>query len=418
MQYIEKVARLKALQILYPEKHYTSTNASNFKSLIDPVTDSINDPNLKFVEFDEEPNYVRENATFFSLVRNEELYSMLESINYVETRFNRRYHYDWIFANDEEFTENFKSEVSNLVSGNTTFVTIPKEYWSYPDFIDQKKASNARMKMKKKGIIYGGSESYRHMCRFNSGFFYRMDCFKGLKYYWRVEPDIKFSCDLNYDYFKYMRENNLKYGWTMALHEIPETVKGLYEATKEYFRDLHPDYIPSNNHIEFITQDNEDSFNMCHYWSNFEIGDLDFLRSKQYTEYFEYLDRKGGFFYERWGDAPIHTLAVSYLLNKDEIHYFDNTGYYHVPHTQCPRDQETRKELHCICQSSIDFNWGSSDSCLAYYYETKEIERPSNVPIRGYTAHRQNNKRENIESIERDYETINNSYRERQVFIE
>ena len=33
-------------------------------------------------------------------------------------------------------------------------------------------------------------------------------------------------------------------------------------------------------------------------WSNFEIGDMDFWRSPIYSEYFKFLDEKGGFYYE------------------------------------------------------------------------------------------------------------------------
>lgn len=33
-------------------------------------------------------------------------------------------------------------------------------------------------------------------------------------------------------------------------------------------------------------------------WSNFEIADLDFWRGEAYSAYFDYLDRRGGFYYE------------------------------------------------------------------------------------------------------------------------
>lgn len=33
-------------------------------------------------------------------------------------------------------------------------------------------------------------------------------------------------------------------------------------------------------------------------WSNFEIADMDFWRGEAYTKFFEYLDSKGGFYYE------------------------------------------------------------------------------------------------------------------------
>ncbi len=33
-------------------------------------------------------------------------------------------------------------------------------------------------------------------------------------------------------------------------------------------------------------------------WSNFEIADLNFWRSEPYMKYFEFLEAKGGFYYE------------------------------------------------------------------------------------------------------------------------
>jgi hypothetical protein len=33
-------------------------------------------------------------------------------------------------------------------------------------------------------------------------------------------------------------------------------------------------------------------------WSNFEIADLDFWRGPAYSAYFDFLDAKGGFYYE------------------------------------------------------------------------------------------------------------------------
>lgn len=33
-------------------------------------------------------------------------------------------------------------------------------------------------------------------------------------------------------------------------------------------------------------------------WSNFEIADLDLWRGEAYTKFFEFLDKKGGFYYE------------------------------------------------------------------------------------------------------------------------
>lgn len=54
-------------------------------------------------------------------------------------------------------------------------------------------------------------------------------------------------------------------------------------------------------------------------WSNFEIGDLDLWRGEGYSKFFEYLDSKGGFYYERWGDAPVHSIGAALFAKKDQI---------------------------------------------------------------------------------------------------
>lgn len=41
------------------------------------------------------------------------------------------------------------------------------------------------------GVGKGWMISYRHMCRWNSGFFYRHPRLKDFDWYWRIEPDVR-----------------------------------------------------------------------------------------------------------------------------------------------------------------------------------------------------------------------------------
>jgi len=44
----------------------------------------------------------------------------------------------------------------------------------------------------------------------------------------------------------------------------------------------------------------------------------------------EHLDKLGGFYSERWGDASIRSFAATLLLKPEEIHYFgDDICYCH-----------------------------------------------------------------------------------------
>lgn len=48
--------------------------------------------------------------------------------------------------------------------------------------------------------------------RFQSGFFFRHPLLDEYEYYWRVEPDVQYFCDVDYDVFQMMKDNKFKYG--------------------------------------------------------------------------------------------------------------------------------------------------------------------------------------------------------------
>jgi alpha 1,2-mannosyltransferase len=107
----------------------------------------------------------RARAAFVILARNSDVAGVRSSMQMLEDRFNKRYKYPYIFLNDKEFTEEFKEATSTMTEAETMYGKIPEEHWSYPSWIDQTLAAENRRKLQKDNVIYGGSESYRHMCR-------------------------------------------------------------------------------------------------------------------------------------------------------------------------------------------------------------------------------------------------------------
>ena len=53
------------------------------------------------------------------------------------------------------------------------------------------------------------------------------------------------------------------------------------------------------------------SFTIYGVWSNFEITDMNFFRSEAYQAYFDFLDKKGGFYYEVRLNSSIRTRVVT-----------------------------------------------------------------------------------------------------------
>ncbi|KAF7793212.1 hypothetical protein EIP86_004321 [Pleurotus ostreatoroseus] len=310
------------------------------------------------------PQTRRANATFVLLARNSDLNGVISSMKQMEDRFNKKYQYPYTFLNEEPFSKEFKERITELTDAPVTFGLIPHDDWYQPDWIDENKAKEEREKMVKNKVIYGGSVPYRNMCRFNSGFFFRHELLQQYKYYWRIEPDVTFFCDLDYDPFLVMQDQNKVYGFTVSLYEYEATIPTLWDAVKE-FMEQNEDLVEPGNAMSFISDDRGKTYNRCHFWSNFEIGDLDFWRSEPYMKFFDFLDSKGGFYYERWGDAPVHSIGAALFAKKEQIHFFNDIGYRHNPFQHCPQGAAHAKgKCWCNPNENFDYEWYS---CLNRY---------------------------------------------------
>jgi len=162
-----------------------------------------------------------------------------------------------------------------------------------------------------------------------------------------------------------MQDNEKTYGFTISLPEYGETIETLWQTVRE-FMEQNPDLIAPDNGMRFLSDDNGLTYNRCHFWSNFEIADLDFWRSEPYMRFFEHLDNAGGFYYERWGDAPVHSIGAALLVPKEKLHFFREVGYRHEPFQHCPVDDIHRRGK-CWCdqtQDNFDYHWYS---CMPKY---------------------------------------------------
>lgn len=359
------------------------------------------------------PDYQKMNAAFVMLTRNEELKDVVSSLKSIEEHFNQWFNYPYVFLNDKPFTEEFKATVSKLTNAKVEFGTLDETLWEFPEDIRNTiMFKNAIEDQGDRGILYGSMESYHKMCRFYSGMFYKHPLMQKYEWYWRLEPDVQFFCDLTYDPFLEMHRNNKKYAFTIVIPEIYWTVPNLFRYTKAFIRkfnikvgslwklfatnydilktdedrskfskhenmvrdDLHK-WVKFDHDVDpklsekvtidhFLESGDEDDdlglmflvnrarsappviedefegeeYNLCHFWSNFEIARLDVFDNEIYNNYFEFLESTGGFWKERWGDAPVHTIGLGLTLDIDDVHYFRDIGYMHSILRHCPKN--------------------------------------------------------------------------------
>lgn len=222
---------------------------------------------------------------------------------------------------------------------------VPLEHWSAPEWLDVNLFVDSLEYLGIIGVGKGWMPSYRNMCRWNSGFFYKHARLLDFEYYWRVEPDCHFFCDIDYvspnasedchiieyaqDVFRFMRDNKMKYGFNMNILDDARSFASLWSRTRSFI-DRYPHLLHPQADLDWLLDPHHGGdYNNCQFFSNFEIGDLSFFRGHENEMYFDWLDKSGGFFYERFGDAPIHTLSVAMFLPKHQIHFFRDIGYQH-----------------------------------------------------------------------------------------
>lgn len=301
----------------------------------------------------------RSDSVIVILCRNEDKDEIATTLSNFEDKFNAQHKYPYVFLNDSDWTQEFKDKIRTVTKSDITFGKVEPENWEMPKNIDVSKAKNNWKELAKNKVPYAELESYHNMCRFFSIQFYKHTLLEKYKYYWRIEPGVKFRCKITSDPFDLMNEKDYRYGFTITMREYMQSIKTLPDAVKE-FKEKHENLIPKNiKTLRFMFDG--DKYNGCHFWSNFEIGLLDFFRSKEYEKFAEVLESKGGFYYERWGDAPVHSLAVATLMDAKHVHFFENIGYTHPPFTHCPKNG-----VECDCKPEETFD-NNPLSCLPMY---------------------------------------------------
>ncbi|OAF61792.1 hypothetical protein VC83_01795 [Pseudogymnoascus destructans] len=316
----------------------------------------------------------RINATLLALVRNEEVKGMVQAMRDLERTWNHKFNYPWTFFNDVPFTDEFKELTSAETNAECHYELIPKEHWEVPSWVNGDLFHESTRLLAEQDIQYGEQVSYHQMCRWNSGLFYKHPALANTRYYWRVEPNVHFFCDVDYDVFAYMQDNNKTYGFTINLYDAPQSIPSLWPETIKFLAE-HPEYVHDNNAMEWLTDSQRrpehnkqaNGYSTCHFWSNFEVADMDFWRSQAYEDYFNHLDRAGGFFYERWGDAPVHSVAIGLFEDSSKVHWFRDIGYQHIPFFNCPNSP---KCTGCVTGRLTDGDsWLHQEDCRPNWFK-------------------------------------------------
>lgn len=167
---------------------------------------------------------------------------------------------------------------------------------------------------------------YRHMCRFHAtGIHQHLEelGYGQYEYVMRMDDDGLINSPVGYDLFRYMKVNEKQYGFVNMVADDPACVVDLWEKSEVFFNATS---FPTKEASLFLQWPRG-----VVYYNNFEISALKLWKDRTWRAYMAYIDTTAGIYTQRWGDAPLHTIGVSMLVARSQIHAFTDIAYHHSP---------------------------------------------------------------------------------------
>ncbi|CCH59020.1 hypothetical protein TBLA_0B01770 [Henningerozyma blattae CBS 6284] len=320
-------------------------------------------------------------GVLLSVVFPHELNKFIRTMQTMEDSFNVNFNYDWLILSNETFHQRDLTTLRGLASGKIQFGLIPEDEIRYPTNTDKKKMEKNMEKFVDKKVPFAKSMEMRQKNRYFSKFFYKHALLQPYDYFWRVDPDAVILCKIDYDVFRFMKDNNKTFGFISGSHTYAEVVDGLWNVTSKFMNN-HPQLINKNNLIKFVKND-KDEFNRCQFLTNWEIASFKMFRNDKYEAYSAYLESLQGFFNELWPDNMVHTLFASIYLDREELYHFKNMGFDYNPFRICPIENEILARERCGCFATDDFTWHRL-SCIPQYYELMGLTKKAPVSHNNY----------------------------------
>jgi alpha 1,2-mannosyltransferase len=279
------------------------------------------------------PKPARKKVAIIALCRDSDAGEMALSMASFDAAYNHRHLHDFVIFSETEWKEEAKDTLRRATNATVRFPVLNEEdEWATPSWIDREKFQGVLSARQ----YYGNTESYRRMCRFFAGPVFRTAVLREYEFAWRMDSHVRYLCDLEdgeQDPIRRLEAANATYGYALRMTELMYTVPTLWDTVKAHAtaQGLWPAV-----EREWGIKPDHGMSRACHYWNNFEVTRIDFFRGKEYQALFDHLDKSGGFFYERWGDAPIRTMALILLAKQSEVIQFEEVGYQHPWWYKCP----------------------------------------------------------------------------------
>lgn len=250
----------------------------------------------------------------------------------VYEHFNKQYNYPFVVLSESsEIATKLRAAINDLGQNASllgqVFAYDISRFWNVPDFILARHSNSmqtfvedAYRSIERSGCGYPASLNYWLMCRFQAKGITEIPFVQNFEYIWRLDRDSALCGELPYDIFSFMKENDYWQGY-VAVDTYDQCAQKLTEHVKSFVTEHN--IIPAQGFASIADARTNYIYN------NFEIFKVDFYLSQEYQLFMNYTEHSGGFFYYRWGDAPVRTQASRLFMHPLRMKHFKPREVYY-----------------------------------------------------------------------------------------
>ncbi|CAF0984586.1 unnamed protein product [Rotaria sp. Silwood1] len=218
---------------------------------------------------------------------------------------------------------------------------------------------------------------YFHMCRFFTLMLPNHPLLTLFTYYWRLDAhSYIFGPKPIEDPFEIMQKRHIQYAFIMANEDDDHYAVGLWSFFHEFLDNhcLKPSIALRQTQTGWFG-----GYSLAIIFTNFAIANVSLFRDHSLIRaWLHAVDRNGGIYRYRWGDAPIHTLALTQFLSQNHIVRLRYFGYMHRHEYTCAsnieRDLCKAQVKSFLTQNGIRYSYyqdgcfPSTQNPLCHYY--------------------------------------------------
>ncbi len=219
--------------------------------------------------------------------------------------------------------------------------------------------------------------SYFNMCRFFILMLPNHPLLTLFTFYWRLDAhSYIFGPNPIEDPFEIMQKRQIQYAFIMTNREGKGYATGLWSLFHKF---LNHHYLKPSAALHQTQTGWFGRYSLAIFFTNFAIANVSLFHDHPLMRaWLHTVDRNGGIYRYRWGDAPVHTLALTQFLERDQIVRLRYFGYIHRCEYVCASGIEgdlCREQVRpFLTNPKIEYHnyddgcWPSSRNPLCHYY--------------------------------------------------